>query len=89
MRTSLHEVAAIEEHLFRTATPPDQLLFEAKQIIDPSLAERVAAQKHAYQLVQQYGRKKLVAELEAVHQQLFDKPEHRSFADRIRRIFGF
>lgn len=88
MRTLLNEVAAIENYLLNKNVPDEQLLFEAKLIIDPQLQEKVTAQRQTYQLVKQYGRKQLKAELEAVYKKLNTEPAHQSFMKKINRIFG-
>jgi hypothetical protein len=41
-----------------------------------------------YELITQYSRRQLKAEIEAVHQKIFTAPEHRSFRDAIRAIFS-
>lgn len=87
MRTSLNELVTIENQLFKTALPGDQLLFEANLIINPGLKENLNAQQETYRLIKTYGRKQLKAELEAVHQDLFGKPVHRLFAQKIRNLF--
>ncbi|WDF56902.1 hypothetical protein [Mucilaginibacter sp. KACC 22063] len=88
MRTLLIEVKDIEQYLFITGTAEDRLLFDAKQIINPELKGKVADQQKVYELVNNYGRKQLKAELQTVFQNLVSTPEHRSFAQRIRSIFG-
>lgn len=88
MRTLLIEVKEIEQYLFKTGTAGDQLLFDAKQIIDPELKIKITDQQKVYQLVNNYGRKQLKAELQMVFQNLIASPVHRSFAQRIRSIFG-
>lgn len=88
MRTSLNEIKQIEDHLFNQADPQDSVLFEAKLILDSRLYENVTWQQKTYTLVKQYGRKKLKAELEAVHQQLFTHQEHQSFAQKILALFN-
>lgn len=87
MRTSLNNIALTERHLLKKSTPASALLFEAKMLINEDLQSDVAAQQQVYSLVKQYGRKQLKAEIEAVHQQLFTQPEHRSFRQKIARIF--
>jgi hypothetical protein len=88
MRTLLNEVLAIENHLHEKALPEERLVFQAKMILDTELQDKVTAQKQVYHLINQYGRKQLKAELEAVHHKLFTDPEHLSFAQRIRKLFG-
>ncbi|HMG08351.1 MAG TPA: hypothetical protein VK609_07560 [Mucilaginibacter sp.] len=87
MRTSLNEIAQIEGHLLNRQMTGDTLLFEAKTLLDADLRVNVSSQQQVYSLVQQYGRKQLKQEIEAVHQQLFTQPEHLSFRQKIARIF--
>jgi hypothetical protein len=87
MRTSLNEIKQIEDHLLRLAPPEDSLVFEAKMILDNELHQRVLLQQQSYALVQQYGRKQLKAEIEAIHQQIFSNPTQQSFVNRIRSLF--
>jgi len=84
----LNEIKLIDEHLFNNGSTENALLFDAMRIINPVLNEQIAWQKHTHKIVQQYGRKQLKAEIEAVHQQLFKEPEHKSFRQRILRFFG-
>lgn len=87
MRTSLNNIAYIEAHLLKAQQPGDALLFDAKLLLDHDLQVDTAAQKQVYTLVQQYGRRQLKQEIEAVHQQLFTQPEHMSFKQKIARLF--
>jgi hypothetical protein len=77
----------MDAHLQRKLKPADALLFEAKLLLHDDLNHNVSAQQHVYSLVQQYGRKQLRQEIEAVHQQLFNQPEHMSFRQKIASIF--
>jgi hypothetical protein len=87
MRTSLNEIKQIDDHLFNRGAIEDALLFDALLILNPDLPYRVLWQKRAYVLVQQYSRKKLKAEIESVHRQLFDEPVHQSFRKKILSLF--
>jgi hypothetical protein len=87
MRTSLNNLKEIDEHVLGIANPPDSLLFDAKMILNPELRLDVAWHKQTLNLVQQYGRKQLRADIEAVHQQLFTQPQHQSFRQSILRLF--
>ena len=87
MRTSLNNIAQTEAYLLKRSNPADSLLFEAKTLLDQNLQAHVAQQQQVYTLVQQYGRKQVKAEIEAVHQQLFNQPEHLSFRQKIARLF--
>ncbi|MEO6524187.1 MAG: hypothetical protein ABIN91_21050 [Mucilaginibacter sp.] len=85
MRTSLNEIKAIEDHLFNRNHPADSLLFQANLILNIPLRDKVALQNSTYQIVEQYGRKQLKAEIEAVHQKLLNKPN--SFMQRLISLF--
>jgi len=87
MRTSLSEIRQIDEYLFNQAAAGDALVFNARLVLDPELKYKVLWQKKAHFFVQQYSRKKLRDEIEAVHQQLFSGPAHRSFRQRILSLF--
>ena len=87
MRTSLNEIKQIDDHLFNQASIEDALLFDAMLIIDPDLSGKVVWQKRVHQLVQLYSRRKLKAEIESVHQKLFNEPAHQSFRQRIMKLF--
>jgi hypothetical protein len=87
MRTSLNNIAQAEAHLLNKQHPGDALLFGARLLLDTDLQANVSAQKQVYTLVQQYGRRQLKQEIEAIHQQLFTQPEHLSFKQKIARIF--
>jgi len=87
MRTSLNEIKQIEGHLFNQAAVDDALLFDAMLILDRDMSYKVTLQKKVYQLVRQYGRKKLKAEVESVHQQLFSEARHKTFRQKIMRLF--
>ena len=87
MRTSLNEIKLIDDHLFGTAHPADALLFDAMLILDNALPEKIEWQQNAHAAVQQYGRKKLKAEIDAVHQKLFSAPQHLHFRQKILKLF--
>jgi hypothetical protein len=84
MRTSLIETKQIDDYLFHSA---DAHLFEAKLIVQPALREKLQWQQRTYELITAFGRRQLKAEIEAVHQQLFSEPEHRSFCQKIKAFF--
>jgi len=88
MRTSLNEIKLIDEHLFNTGSTEDRLLFDAMLILNPSLPEQVMWQKNAHAMVQQYSRRKLKAEIETIHQKLFNEVRHRTFQQKIMSFFS-
>ncbi len=87
MRTSLNEIRQLEDYLLRQAGPEEVVLFEARLLLQPDLAEKAAWQQRAYGIIRAYGRKQLRAEIEAAHRKLFTAPEHEPFRRRIFRLF--
>jgi hypothetical protein len=88
MRTSLNEIKLIDEHIFKNGSTEDKLLFDAMLILNPALNDKLMWQKKTHSVVLQYSRKKLKAEIESVHQQLFNEPAHQSFRQRILSLFN-
>lgn len=88
MRTSLNELKMLEDYLFLQCKPDEALVTEARLIVDRELREKLHFQKAAYRLVREYSRLKVKEEIEAIHRKLFTEPEHKSFRDRILRLFN-
>jgi len=88
MRTSLLETEQIEAHLLQRSAPGDALVFESKLLLDDDLADKLHWQKATYTVIKSYGRTQLKKEIETVHQSLFSEVRHRSFSEKIRRIFS-
>jgi len=88
MRTSLNEIKLIDGYIFNSNPTEDALLFDALLILNPELPGQIMWQKKTHAIVQQYGRRKIRAEIEAVHQQLFSTTEHQSFRRRILSLFS-
>jgi hypothetical protein len=87
MKTSRNNSRHIEEYLNGRQTTEDTLVFEANLLVDPMLRMNVFFQKKIYSLINLYGRKKLKAEIEQVHNRLFENPEKIVFQDRIHQLF--
>jgi hypothetical protein len=87
MRTSLIETEQIEAQLTQRSEPGDQLVFEARLLLEPELGEKMQWQQEAYRMIKLYGRDQLKKEIEAVHLKLFTQKEHVSFSQKIRRLF--
>ena len=88
MRTSLNEIAEIENLLLKFGDPSDRLVTEAKVLSNPSFKDKTLCQSVAYELIQQYGRNKLLDEIKSVEERLFTTSKYRSFQKRIRAIFN-
>ena len=81
------ETEQIDAHLMQRSEPGDQLVFEARLLLEPELHEKMQWQQEAYCMIKLYGRDQLKQEIEAVHQKLFTQKEHLSFSQKIRRLF--
>jgi hypothetical protein len=79
--------ANLEAYLLKKLPPEEQLLLDANLLVNSELRETIRAQKKTYALIQQYGRKQLKAEIEAVHQKLFTENKFESFRKTIFSIF--
>lgn len=88
MRTSLNELQQIEDYLLRQENNPAAAGFEVRLALQPSLQESVLWQQQTYDLIQAYGRMRLKAEIENVHQKLFHSPAHRRFRQSILQLFS-
>lgn len=87
MRTSLNEIKEIEEHLLGHQSTGNNLLLEARMILDPQLRDKVVLQQSAYRILRQYGRAQLKHEIETVHQQLLNDAQHKGFMQKVMDIF--
>ncbi|MGV3507898.1 MAG: hypothetical protein ACO1N7_01315 [Sphingobacteriaceae bacterium] len=87
MPTSSIETREIEAHLSGVQHPEESLLFQAKLVLQPNLAEKVKWQQQTYRLLQLYNRQKLRAEISEVENILFSDDAHLSFRQKIFRLF--
>jgi hypothetical protein len=87
MKTSLNELRNIEAYVLKEMSPQEQVLFEARMLLQPELHKNVAFQKQTYNLIRNYSRNKLKAEIEAAHQQLFSQPKYNRFREYIASLF--
>lgn len=88
MKTLLNKLQQIEGFILRTGNAGDNLVFEARMLIDETLPREVSLQKDAYAIINQYGRRKLKDEIETAHQQLFTQTKHQRFRQKIMALFG-
>ena len=88
MRTSLNEIALLEQYIKGELSASERLCLEARFILNPKLKAELAAQQETYHMVKLYGRKQLRKEIEAAHQQLFSEPRHKGFKQRIMALFN-
>lgn len=87
MMTSLNNIKLTEDYLAGELPVGDKLLFEARMLLDHDLLIDVKAQQQAVELVKKYSREQLRAEIDTVHQKLFNDKQHRTFAKRVMGLF--
>lgn len=87
MRTSLNKIKTIEELLSGTMAPAEQLVFEARQVVDQALANDVKAQRKTYEIIKACGRIELRHDLNELHHKLMNDPAKANFRDLILSIF--
>lgn len=100
MRTSLIETQQIEYYIQQRSSVSNHshkklnhqlasecLLIEARLQIDPELAERVAFQQQTYRVIQEYGRRQLLAEIQQVQKRIFGDSAYRRFQTKVRSYF--
>ena len=83
----MDEIKLIDDHLFKRLSPGESIVFDAKRILDPVLDDKLIWQENTHAIIKQYSRKKLKAEIEAVHQQVFTEAKHHSFRLKIMSLF--
>lgn len=88
MPTSPSNLAYIENGLLRRLAPDEQLVFDARLLVDETLRSEAAQLQTVYAAITAAAREQLRAEVKAVHKQLFTDQTHRNFRNRILRLFG-
>ena len=81
------EIQELENYILKSQEPEEQLLTETRLILNEQLATNLLWQKKTYVLVQEYSRKHIKTEIEAVHQKLFTAKKYASFKEKILSIF--
>jgi hypothetical protein len=84
MRTSLTRLELIESYISGSMPPAERAVFTAKLVLDKDLAAEVHDQTKTYNIIREYGREELRAEIELIHHELIRK---KSFWDQIITIF--
>jgi hypothetical protein len=87
MRTSLNNIQSIEDYLFGRMDPGDAVLFEANVLLNNDLKFEVQHQQSTYEMIRQYSRQKMKAEIRAVQETLATAPQHQGFMQRIAKLF--
>ncbi len=87
MKTSLNETIEIENLLLQQGDTSDRLVTEAKVLSNSEFKEKVQWQSLAYDLVNLYGRDKLLKEIKVIENRLFSTSKYQSFQNQIYSIF--
>lgn len=87
MKTSWNDTNTIDHFIFGELKPKDEAQFIKRMLVDPILKINFILQRKLHFLVRQYGRKKLKAELETIHHELFNDPVNDSFRKKIMQQF--
>ena len=87
MRTSLVEVAELEDYLLGTGEAAEVLVTEARIHSSPAWEQNARMQLRSYELIRQYGRELLTAEIKEVEAKVLSDRAYRSFQNRIMAIF--
>jgi len=88
MRKSLREIQHIEKYILGQMSTQECHNFNVQLLLNPQLRNEVDIQKSAYTFINSYGRQKLKAELNIVHEKLFSHPEKKWFRRLIKNIFN-
>jgi len=88
MPTSQNKIQQTEAYLLQQINAADAALFEARLILQPDLQQDIIWQQRVYNVVKLYGRRKLKADIEAAHRQLFTAPQHKTFRQKIFSLFN-
>lgn len=83
----MNKTQLIDDYTFNRLNAEEQLLFEAKTLIDPELNETLKWQGFTYEVVKSYGRKELKKEIIAAEQKLFSEPRFKNFRAIVSGIF--
>ncbi|MEQ6120233.1 hypothetical protein [Reichenbachiella sp. MALMAid0571] len=87
MRTSLIETAQIDQLVQKQGDPGERLLMEARIQVNDELSEKVNFQVMAYNIIHEYGRRKLRKEIAQIDKQLFTSRKHLDFRNKILSYF--
>ena len=85
MRKSLHEIREIDQYIQKKMLGADRLVFQAKVLLSPSLAEDVRNQSRVYQCIKWFARERKSEQLQSIYNNL---TEDKNFKNEIERIFA-
>lgn len=87
MRISQNNTALLEQYLEKRLSPQDRILFESRLLVDRELNRDLSSQKETYRMLKFYHREKIREELEILHREIFNNPDHIEFQKSILKFF--
>jgi hypothetical protein len=88
MKTLFRNILQTEKYLQQELTPEDSLVYQARLIVDADLRKDTFFHRMVHKLVRLYHRKKLKAQVETIHENLFNDPAKVHFRERIMKLFN-
>jgi hypothetical protein len=87
MKTSSTDLSRTEKFLRGELRTPDALVYEANLLIDEDMRKKTFYHRMVHSLVRAYHRKKLKAEVQDVHNQLFNDPAKAHVWREVIKLF--
>ena len=87
MKTSLTDLVRTEKFLRDELGTPEVLVYEAQMIIDEDLRKNTFYHRVVHSIVRAYYRKKLKAEVQEVHNKLFNDPAREQAWKDLIKLF--
>lgn len=84
MRTSLLELEQMDRYLLQQLDASEQMLFEAKLILDPELHGNLRVHRKVHALIRWFARSQQKERLQRLHEQLMHDTK---FRDQVNAFF--
>jgi hypothetical protein len=84
----MSETEHIDAYLNKSLLPADQLLMEAKLLLDHELRSKVLWQQRTYELIREHGRKSLRKDIESAQTRVFTENRFSVFRQIIHNLFN-
>jgi hypothetical protein len=87
MKTSLTDVARTEKFLLGELSPEDSVVYQARCLVNDDLRRDAFFHKMVHSLIRVFHRKRLKAEVQEVHDKLFNDPANAHFQQKVTKLF--
>lgn len=84
----MSETQHIDAYLNKRLLPADQLLMDARLLLDPELRSKVLWQQRTYELIREHGRKSLRKDIERAEARVFTEQRFSTFRHIIYNLFN-